>query len=345
MKTSLKLGGFIAALAAILAASFGVGNAIGPIGQAAQTTSHSGDDMKHDAGREEAGHESTGSGASGHAGHGGAAAKQPGGLMISEHGYTLDLDSTILPAGRTQVKFRVTGPDEQPVTDYEPTHDKELHFIAVRRDMSGFQHVHPTLATSGDEAGTWSTKLDLTPGAWRVFADFRATEHGETMTLGGDVSVAGAYEPEPLPPVSQTAEVDGYTVTLKGQLVPGESSELTLTVSRDGQPVTDLQPYLAAYGHLVALRSGDLAYLHVHPDGEPGDGTTKPGPDITFFATAPSAGPYRLYLDFQHDGVVRTAEFTAQAGEPVPAPREGSSTAPAAQPSGSGSGDQGEHSH
>jgi hypothetical protein len=64
----------------------------------------------------------------------------------------------------------------------------------------------------------------------------------------------------------------------------------------------------------VALRDGDLAYLHVHPAGEPGDGTTQPGPDVSFYATAPSAGDYRLFLDFQHDGVVRTAEFTARAG-------------------------------
>ena len=84
-------------------------------------------------------------------------------------------------------------------------------------------------------------------------------------------------------------------------------------VSRDGEPVTDLQPYLGAYGHLVALRSGDLAYLHVHPDGTPGDGTTEPGPDVTFFAAVPSAGTYHLYLDFQHRGEVHTAAFTLDA--------------------------------
>ena len=60
----------------------------------------------------------------------------------------------------------------------------------------------------------------------------------------------------------------------------------------------------------VALRAGDLAYLHVHPAGEPGDGVTAAGPAITFFAVVPSAGHYRLYLDFQHQGVVRTAAFT-----------------------------------
>jgi hypothetical protein len=81
-------------------------------------------------------------------------------------------------------------------------------------------------------------------------------------------------------------------------------------VSRNGRPVTDLQPYLEAYGHLVALRDRDLAYLHVHPAGSPGDGTTAPGPGITFYATAPSNGAYRLFLDFRHDDQVRTAEFT-----------------------------------
>lgn len=97
--------------------------------------------------------------------------------------------------------------------------------------------------------------------------------------------------------------------------MPGEASDLTLAVSRDGRPVTDLQPYLAAYGHLVALRVGDLGYLHVHPEGEPGDGVTEPGPEITFAATAPTAGTYRLYLDFQHNDTVRTAEFTVRTGE------------------------------
>jgi len=116
--------------------------------------------------------------------------------------------------------------------------------------------------------------------------------------------------------------VAGYEVRLTGGLTPGRSTELTLAVSKDGEPVTDLEPYLEAYGHLVALRQGDLAYLHVHPDGEPGDGETRPGPGITFFAEAPSSGAYRLYLDFKHDGKVRTAEFTVHAGH-VPAQEQG----------------------
>ncbi|MEZ0073796.1 hypothetical protein [Planotetraspora sp. GP83] len=117
-----------------------------------------------------------------------------------------------------------------------------------------------------------------------------------------------------LPPVASTAVVDGYTVTLGGQLNAGRSSTLTVKITRQGKPVTDLQPYLGAYGHLVALRAGDLAYLHVHPDGSPGDGATPAGPEVTFHAEAPSDGDYRLFLDFKHAGAVHTAEFTARAG-------------------------------
>ena len=65
----------------------------------------------------------------------------------------------------------------------------------------------------------------------------------------------------------------------------------------------------------MALRQGDLAYLHVHPDGTPGDGRTRPGPAVTFPAEVPSAGSYRLYLDFRHGGAVHTAEFTVVAGD------------------------------
>ncbi|MEU9604078.1 hypothetical protein [Streptomyces sp. NPDC048057] len=255
--------------------------------------------MQNHTGHHQASHGAHG----GHAGHGGG---QPGGLSVSEHGYTLELDSTIRTAGVQPVSFRVIGPDGRPVTEFTPEHEKELHFIAVRRDTAGFQHVHPVK----DGEGTWSVELALEPGDWRFFADVHPAGHGGTMTLGIDVAVAGAYDPQPLPEATGTARIGEYTVVLDGELLAGEASGLTLTVHRDGRPVTDLEPYLAAYGHLVALRVGDLGYLHVHPEGEPGDGATAPGPEIVFTAVAPSAGTYRLYLDFQHEGVVRTAEFT-----------------------------------
>jgi hypothetical protein len=299
MSTPVRLALFAAGLAAVFGLAVGAGSLVGPVGAAA-------------ADEPMAGHGSAAAeGAPGDAGHDAPAAiPVPKGLQTTQDGYTLALDRPSLPAGpETELLFRVLDPHGQPLTDLEPSHDEDLHLIAVRRDLTGFQHVHP----EPSPGGTWRTTLALTPGEWRVFADF-VPSGGEGLTLGTDLSVAGRYSPAPLPAASRTAEVDGYTVTLTGDLVAGEESELTLSVTRNGRPVTDLQPYLAAYGHLVVLRDGDLAYLHVHPTGAPGDGRTQPGPDVRFATTAPSPGSYRLFLDFRHGDTVRTAEFTAVAG-------------------------------
>lgn len=232
--------------------------------------------------------------------------------MVSQDGYTLALDrDSYSPGDRVAVAFTITGAEGTPVTEYEENHEKDLHLIAVRRDLSGYQHVHPTLDS---ETGRWSTFLRFTPGEWRLFADFTASG-GDPLTLGADISVAGPYEPDPRPEVSRTSRVAGYEVTLDGDLVPGAESSVTVRVSRGGRPVTDLEPYLGAYGHLVALRDGDLAYLHVHPDGHPGDGSTRPGPEVTFFTTVPSSGDYRLYFDFKHEGEVHTAAFPVSAAD------------------------------
>ena len=318
-----RLGLYGLGLLAVFAAATGVGMAVGPVGAGTSATdSH---ETSGDTGHEEepeAGHgeeSEAGHGEESEAGHGEghaeegddtapAAQHMPGGLTISQDGYTFaPVASALAAKGPREFAYRVLGPDGRPVTSYTPTHDKKMHLIVVRRDLSGFEHVHPRLGTDG----VWRVRLPFPQaGQYRAFADFQPAAARESLTLGADVSVAGSLTPRALPAASRSYDVDGYIVTLRGTLVPGKQSKLTLSVRRNGQPVRDLQPYLAAYGHLVALRDGDLAYLHVHPDGEPGDGRTRPGPDITFYATAPSTGAYRLFLDFRHGDRVRTAEFT-----------------------------------
>ncbi|WP_280402148.1 hypothetical protein [Nocardia carnea] len=239
-----------------------------------------------------------------HAAHAGPGA---GGLQITEAGYTLALETPIATTGELEFRFRILGPDGAAVTEFDPIHERELHLIVVRRELTGFQHVHPVR----DEHGTWWIRLALSePGAYRVFTDIAPRALGRTITLGADLAVAGQYDPHPVPTANRTVTIDGYEVTLDGELVPDTGRTLTFTVHKDGAPVTDLAPYLGAYGHLVVLRAGDLAYVHVHPNGEPGDGITPAGPDIAFHTAAPGPGTYRLFLDFEHRGTVRTAAFT-----------------------------------
>jgi hypothetical protein len=288
---ALRLGAFAGALALAFGAAFGIGAAIDPIAAA-------GDSPAAPAhGAEMSGMEQT------HAGG------QLPGLAVSDAGYTFTPAATFFTAGtRTDLRFTIKGPDGKPVTQYTKTHEKDLHLIVVRRDLSGFHHLHPAMAADG----TWSIPFTFTAGGtWRLYADFQPAGHDSAITLGTDVNVTGMYVPVPLAEPAGVYSFHGYDVTLQGTPIAGKESELTFKVSRGGKPVTDLQPYLGAFGHLVSLRGGDLAYLHNHPAAHAGPGA-KGGPEIMFATTFPTAGTYSLFLDFQHAGAVHTAEFTVR---------------------------------
>ena len=223
------------------------------------------------------------------------------GLASTADGLTLVTATDTVPAGR-EATYSFTVLDEDgPVTEFELEQTKRMHLIVVRRDFVGFVHDHPTM----DADGTWTTTLELdAPGAYRAYADFIVD--GEKHTLGADLFVPGDFDPVPLPaPSHESAIDDGYDVTLDGEIVAGEESELEFTIRRDGEVVTDIPDYLGAKGHLVALRDGDLAYLHVHPEED----------RLTFETDFPSAGEYRLFLQFDHGGEIRTAPFTIDAQE------------------------------
>nr|WP_063818199.1 hypothetical protein [Herbidospora sakaeratensis] len=283
MNTATKLGVFAAGLAVVFGGAYAVGVTQEedlPRGQAAYSPEPAHGGHAHEESAEA------------------PADHVPGGLQISQDGYRLHPAATTLEPGKShEFAFHVAGPDGKPVTGYQVAHEKKLHLIVAPRDLGGFQHLHPELAPDG----TWTVPLTLPePGAYRMYADF-APEGGPALTLGADLTAPGDFEPDPFPATSRTSTVDGYTVTLQGEMNPGQPSPLSLVVSKDGQKVNP-EPYLGAQGHLVMLRAGDLAYLHVHPMT-----------GLIFMAQAPrEGGAYRLFFDFKHGGTVRTASFTLE---------------------------------
>jgi hypothetical protein len=240
-------------------------------------------------------------------GHGGDAAAEAApvrGLSASAGGLTLAPGAGELRPGEPgELSFRILGDDGKPVRDFEVEHEKRMHVIVARRDLTGFQHLHPTMRPDG----TWATPVTIDdPGRYRVFADFK--HDGRNETLGTDLTVPGDAKDRALPAPTNTAPVEvGYEVRIDGESRAGEESTLGFTVVRDGKPV-EVEPYLGAGGHLVALRQTDLAYLHVHPTGH--GGAAKAGEPVEFATEFPTAGRYRLFLQFKHEGKVHTAEFT-----------------------------------
>ena len=175
------------------------------------------------------------------------------------------------------------------------------------------------MRTAARSAGYGALVVAAFAAAWTAGAHVRSP-FPEPPPAPAPVVAAGTVEAAPTPvtptpdPPSRVAEVDGYQLRLDGDLAVGAPVQVFVTVSRDGAPVTDLQPLDDGFGRLVALRVGDLTRAHVHPDATPRTPTDRAGPGITFTAEVPEGGTYRLFLDFRHAGAVHTATFTLPAG-------------------------------
>jgi len=234
----------------------------------------------------------------------GAASKDTGHMSAATHDgaaaaaaptLSLAAPDTTLTAGRAErLTFTIRDAGGAPVRDFEREQGRRMHLIVVRRDLRRFQHLHPV---QDGATGAWSTALTLPDaGVYHAFADFQTG--GRRQVAGVDLFAAGRFAPLPLPAASTSASTDGYDVTL----VHRDGGTLRFAVSRDGAPVTDLQPYLGASGHLVMLRAGDLAYEHVHP--------VDSASALAFETGDAAPGTYRLFLQFRHGGAVHTAAFT-----------------------------------
>lgn len=299
MNTAGRLGLYAAGLVVAFAASFAVASAVAP-----------------DSAIPDAGAPSDASGAV-------SENTTPTGLSLSAGGFVLSPVTAPETTGEAgTLSFRILDAEGVPVTAFETAHEKDLHLIAVRADGSAFRHEHPSLDAA---TGVWSMPWEWdAAGTYRVYADAVPADGDGPVVLSRTVDVAGELVPDAAAAPRATDEVGGFEVAVDGELVAGAASDLTVTVTRDGVPLTTLQPYLGAFGHLVALRDGDLAYLHVHATGaEPVSGGTA-GPEIAFAVEAPTAGRYLLYLDFQVDGTVHTASFVVDAAPGAPAHDDGS---------------------
>jgi len=273
----LRVALFVAALAAVFGVAAALGSVVEPVGTEESDShgAHASDGAEH----------------------------QPAGLGVVEGGYAVRFAPTQFQRDEPgELRFAIATAEGERVTEFDELHERRMHLIVVRRDGTEFRHLHPEMNASG----TWSVPVRFgEAGVYRAFADFSVD--GEQHTLAGDLFVSGGeFDSRPFPAPRPLDETDGYEVRLRAaEPVAGQPTSLAFTVSQSGRPVDDLQPYLGAKGHLVALREGDLAFLHVHPEESEGAADK-----IVFEATFPTAGRYRLYLQFRHEGVVRTVEFT-----------------------------------
>ncbi|REE90504.1 hypothetical protein A8990_1067 [Paenibacillus taihuensis] len=214
----------------------------------------------------------------------------------------------------TLLRIAITDTTGQPDQSLEVNHEKKLHLIIVSKRLSKFMHIHPVQTKM---AGVFEAKVNFkTAGAYKLVADFKPAE-GKQQTQSNWVVVARGAGDEPKTEPVLTADKEltraagGMEVSLSLGSEPkaGASSMLTFTFrdAMNDKPVTDLQPYLGAIGHVVIMDADAERYVHVHAMDE-----RAKGPTAQFHATFPEPGLYKIWGQFKRHGQLLIVPFVIQ---------------------------------
>jgi hypothetical protein len=195
--------------------------------------------------------------------------------------------------------FLVRHPDSgKIVRDFEIVHEKLIHLFVVSECLEYFAHEHPVLESDG----TFKLSLKLPYGGmYRLLADFYPTGATPQLALG-TIYLSGRAPTLKLVASTAPCKAANLTALLRcepPELLAGLESRLTFSLS----PSEGLEPYLGAWGHMLAASSDLIDLMHLHP-------FLVTGGEIQFNVIFPRAGLYRVWTQFQRSGQVNTTVFT-----------------------------------
>lgn len=230
--------------------------------------------------------------------------------------------------GPITLAFRLLGKDggDLKESDLKIVHEKRVHLLLVRDDLTQFQHLHPTYElldgnyrwvarTTVPEAGDYQLYVDISP------------EKEEPMVLRISTRIGGStatnMSPAPSSDMSATTEGIQAKLTTPSSIMMGQPARLTFTLTKNSQPIRDIEPYLGAYGHVVILRhNAPEDFLHVHPvtQTKPMDGK------VEFETMFKTKGRYTLFAQFAVGESVKTFPITIDVDEGAINAVEGTNT-------------------
>ncbi|MGV2939818.1 hypothetical protein AB5I83_09525 [Mesobacillus sp. LC4] len=186
---------------------------------------------------------------------------------------------------------------------FTTVHEKEMHLLAIKKDLSVFQHLHPDylgkgrfqIKTTFPQAGRYKLYADFLPeGANQQLAthELVVTGHEANDEIEADKVLRKTVDDLEIELILPSAKVD-------------EPVKLIFEL-RDqvGEPVTDLEPYLGSAGHVVIVSEDMSEFLHVHPADE----NTK-GPKVEYMTSFPREGLFKIWGQFKHKGKLYTVSF------------------------------------
>jgi hypothetical protein len=220
------------------------------------------------------------------------------------------------PNQATSLRYLFTDTNSgKTVTDFPLEHEQAMHLVAVSQDLSQFQHIHPEVGSDG----AWTVTTTFPDAANYVLFD-ELTYNDQDVLDRRELTVGEASQtPASLSPDTSPKTENGLTVSLSAPetITAGKDANFTVQVTRDGQPVTDLEPYLGAPAHVIIVSSDTRAFAHTHGtvSGMASMESAPPssfGPDISFDNTFPRAGLHKIWVETSYQGNVITAPFVVE---------------------------------
>jgi DMSO/TMAO reductase YedYZ heme-binding membrane subunit len=210
---------------------------------------------------------------------------------------------------------------QQNVSLFRTIYEKQMHTVITDSTLTYFQHTHPT---QNGTTFTLNTTVNQ-PGIYFVYLDYEPIGATEQQSLFKLYTAAdNQVFPLSRQPVDQnfTKTTASYQVTLNNPdtldalaLKAGtQSLSFTVTDAATKQPITTLQPYLGAFGHLSMINQYDYSFIHVHPKmvAQTPDQTTGPTIEFNPMPTTNNLipGNYRVFTEFKHNNAVFVVDFT-----------------------------------
>jgi hypothetical protein len=213
-----------------------------------------------------------------------------------------------MPNTDTAITIQIQDKEGKPIDKFDINHEKKMHLIVVSKDLSYFNHIHPEYKGKGEFVVT--TQFPDS-GDYKLFADYvptgsSATSQSKWVTVDGTTPELAKITPE----TNFVKTVNDIDVTLTfDHLMAGMDLNLKFNMvdAKTKKPVTDLQPYLGAVGHVVIISADAEQYIHVHPTDEKAK-----GPDAQFMTQFPKSGVYKIWGQFQRNGETFIVPFVVE---------------------------------
>lgn len=226
-------------------------------------------------------------------------------------------DAPLMAGKPAEIRMRLT--DMRTGTPLSPdkldtVHTQKVHLYLADQGLKDYHHIHPEpTETPGEYRFSFTPN---TPNDYHAWSDITLASDHRPHKLRA--KLASALERPVQAYIYRNNEDRHGRLTFNWQASEPLRKDAPVIVEVHvtdalGKPVTDLEPVLGAYAHLVGLSADGKSIIHTHPlDSEPNSEQSRGGPRLRFKLEPDFSGGAQFFLQVRQGGQDQFASFGQQ---------------------------------